>query len=116
VAVDAVGPADPEAEVEQPLLQGEDVVTAGQAAGNVGEQPVTEPPAGFVEDPVGERADDAVDGQPTLLLEGAHRPVEVGVEGVTRHARVGGGRLVVPVEGGQQRADLGDGRAGVAEP
>ena len=68
----AVDPADLEAEVEQPALQGVDVVAGHQVAGQVGQDPVAEPPAGLVEATEGQRADDAVDGQAALLLEGAY--------------------------------------------
>ena len=74
VAVDA---ADPEAEVEQPALQGVDVVAGHQVAGQVGQDPVAEPPAGLVEATEGQRADDAVDGEAALLLEGAYGELDV---------------------------------------
>ena len=69
VAVDA---ADAEAEVEQTALQGVDVVAGDEAARQVGQDPVTELPPSLVETSEGERADDAVDRQAALLLEGAY--------------------------------------------
>ena len=41
-----------------------------------GQHPVAEAPACFVEHTVGLAIDDAVDPQPTLLLEAAHRAVD----------------------------------------
>ena len=71
----AVDAAAVEAHVEQPLLQRADVVAGHQPRGHVGQDPVAEAPAGLVQRVVGRAADDAVDGEPALLLERAHRAV-----------------------------------------
>ena len=111
----AVDPADLEAEVEQPALQGVDVVAGHQAAGQVGEDPVAELPAGLVETTEGQRADDAVDGEAALLLEGAYGELD----GAVVHALgIGDGVTTVvekadPVE---QTGDLGDGGTRVPVP
>ena len=117
VAVDA---ADPEPEVEQPPLQGVDVVAGHQVAGEVGQDPVAEPPAGLVEAAEGQRTDDAVDGQAALLLEGAYGELDALV--VRRLGGADAGLLgdissvaqkIDPLE---QTDDLGDGGTGVPEP
>ena len=89
-AEDAVDATGVEAHVEQPLLQGGDVVADRRVPDGVLEDPVTERPARLVEQPPGLRADDAVDAGPALLLEVAYGPVEGVVEGVGR-ARPGRG-------------------------
>lgn len=43
-----------------------------------------QPVGGFLQGPVGGIADNAVDEQPAVLLEGAHRVVELGVEQLGR--------------------------------
>ncbi len=80
----AVDPADLEAEVEQPALQGVDVVAGHQPPGQVGQDAVAELPAGLVETTEGQRADDAVDGEAALLLEGAYGELDVAVVHTTR--------------------------------
>src|SRR5690606_25463083 len=71
---------------------------------------VTEAPAGGVKRPPGLRPYLAVDTEPPTLLEGAYRPLGVGVE-VVEVRRVGGAEQVEADEDG---ADLGDGRPPVA--
>ena len=83
-AEDAVDAAGVETHVEQPLLQGGDVVTDRGVPDGVLEDAVTEGPARLVEQPPGLRADDAVDAGPALLLEVAYGAVEGVVEGVGR--------------------------------
>jgi hypothetical protein len=79
----------------------------------MGQQPVTEVPARLVEDPVGLRSDDAVDGQSPLLLEGPDRPVHLRVEDHLARRRTAA--VGQQAERGQQSADVGDRVAGVAE-
>src|SRR5680860_684980 len=69
VTEQTVDPADLETEVEQPLLEGDHVVTGHQVAHDVREQPVPEPPSGLVENAVRRGPDDPVDGESALLLE-----------------------------------------------
>ena len=46
----------------------------------MGQDPVAEAPAGLVEAAEGQRPDDAVDGEPALLLEGADGELDAIVE------------------------------------
>ena len=74
---------------------------------------------GLFERTVGGLADHAVDEEATLLLEGAHRVVEFGVEQLGQDMPAGGQVRVVGIvdeaERRQRRPDLGDGRAAAAE-
>ena len=79
-AEQAVGPAGGEAEGVQAPLQLGDVVAGHEVAGDVGEHAVAELPARLLEAPEGVRPDDPVDGDPALLLEGAHGTIELVVE------------------------------------
>jgi len=82
----------------------------------VGEDPVAEPPASLVEAPEGQRSDDPVHGEPALLLEGAHRELDVVV--VRRPARSRGvlGRSIAQkTDPREQTGDLGDGGTRVPE-
>ncbi len=88
--VDAAGV---EAQAEEALLQLGDVVPVDEMAGGVPQQPVAEPPASRVERGEGPGADDPVDEQPALLLEGADRGVEPVVEGLGRAVERRLGRL-----------------------
>ena len=74
-AEQAVDPAAVEAHVQQPLLQGGDVVAGHQPGRHEEQDAVAEPPAGLVERVVGPRPDDAVDREAALLLERAHGAV-----------------------------------------
>jgi hypothetical protein len=107
-AEDAVGPAGVEAQLQQALLQGSDVV-AHERPGGQREQPVAELPAGGRQRAVGLRAHDPVHGEPAALLELAQRPIGRLVEDVV------GGDLGEQVEAVQQRLHVGDGGTPVAE-
>ena len=115
VAVDA---ADPETEVEQAALERVDVVADQQVAGEVGQDPVAEPPARFVEAPEGQRADDAVDGQAALLLEGAYGELDASVElrASPSWSEITGCAVVQQIDPLEQTGDLGDGGTRVPEP
>ena len=108
-----VHPADLEAEVEEPALQGQDVVAGEQAPWKVHQHPVAEGPPGLVEGAEGGQVDHPVGGETALLLEGPHRALDLDV--VVAVGRAGG---AVGQETGlhQTVADLGDGVALVAEP
>jgi hypothetical protein len=77
---DPTRPARVVAELEQPLLEGEDVVAAHRGGDEQCEHPVAEPPPGLAQLPVRGGADDAVGDEPAALLEGAHRVLERDVE------------------------------------
>ena len=81
----------------------------------MGEDPVTELPAGLVEPTEGQRADDAVDGEAALLLEGAYGELDVAVV----HTLGIGDRVTTVVEKAdpiEQTGDLGDGGTRVPVP
>ena len=80
----AVGATGEHPEPQQLALQLEHVVAELQVAGHVPQDPVADPPPGGVERPGGVGADDAVGVQPAVLLEGAHRELEVVVERLGR--------------------------------
>ena len=114
----AVHAADLEAEVEQAALQRVDVVTDQQVAGEVGQDPVAEPPARLVEAPERQRTDDAVDGQAALLLEGAYGELDAPVvlRGHLELVEVTGCAVVQQTDPLEQTGDLGDGGTRVPEP
>src|SRR6059058_5063910 len=67
-AEDPVTTTGIKAEVEQPLLERDDVVTDVRVVQRVGQRSVAEAPPRLVERAVGLLANDAVDAQPALLL------------------------------------------------
>ena len=86
----------------------------------MGQDAVTEAPAGLVETTEGQRADDAVDGQAALLLEGADGELDAVVV-----RRLGGtdaglvrdiGSVAQKIDPLQQTDDLGDRGTGVTVP
>ena len=108
VAVDQAGV---EPEILQPGLQGGDVVAVHRRAELMVQRAGAEPVRRLLQRTVGRLADDAVDQQPAVLLEGAHRMVEIVVEHVHRDVLAGGQVLVGVVDHAQRRQrspDLGD--------
>ena len=79
-----------EAEVLQPGLQRRDVVTVERGAELVIQRARAEPVGGLLQRAVGGLADNAVDQQSAMLLEGTHRLVEFVVEQLERHMPAGG--------------------------
>ncbi len=75
-----VDQAGVEPEILQPGLQGGDVVAVHRGAELMVQRAGAEPVGRLLQRAVGRLADDAVDQQPAVLLEGAHRVVEVVVE------------------------------------
>ena len=59
-AEDAVDAADLEAQFREPALQAQDVITRLRIGDHVGQQSVTQPPAGLVQHSIGRGADDAI--------------------------------------------------------
>src|SRR5664279_1154878 len=68
-AEDAVTSAEIEAHVQEPLLEVGDVVARERVADRMEQHAVTQPPPRLVQRAVGFRSDDAVRGEPTVLLE-----------------------------------------------
>ena len=82
------------------------------------ERPRAQAVGGLFESTVGGLADHAVDEEAALLLEGAHRVVEFGVEQLRQDVPAGGQiriGIVDQTERRQRGPDLGDGRAAAAE-
>ena len=79
-----------EAEVLQPGLKRRDVVAEHRRAELVVECAGAEAVRSLFQRTVGRLADDAVDQQPAVLLEGAHRVVEFVVERIERDVPTGG--------------------------
>ena len=108
VAVDQVGV---EAEILQPRLQRRDVVAVHRCAELMIQRARAEAVGRLLQRAVGRLADDAVDQQPAVLLERAHRMVELVVEHVERDVLAGGQVVVGIVDHAQRRQrgpDLGD--------
>ena len=85
-----VDQAGVETEVLQPRLQCGDVVAVERGTELVIQRARAEPVRGLLQRAVGGLADNAVHQQPAMLLEGAHRLVELGVEDLERHVPAGG--------------------------
>src|SRR5262249_28096947 len=96
-------------ELEQPLLQDAHVIADDRMVGDERDDPVAEAPTGGVDRLVRLRPDDAVDGQPAVLLDGPDRQVRLVVEDAA------GRRAVEQQAQRHQRAtDLGHGGTSVA--
>ena len=93
-----------------------DVVAGQEIPREVGEDAVAEPPARLVEATERQRPDDAVDGEPALLLEGAHGKlyavVEEGAQGWLTLER----SIAQKTDPLEQTGDLGDCGTGVPVP
>ena len=84
-----VDQAGVETEVLEAGLQCGDVVAVKGGAELVIQRARTEPVRGLLQRAVGGLADDAVDQQSAVLLEGTHRLVEFGVEQLESHVPAG---------------------------
>ncbi len=84
----------------------------------MGQDPVAEPPARLVEAAERQWADDAVDGQPALLLEGAYGELDATVvrRSLLELLEVTGCAVVQQTDPLEQTGDLGDGGTRVPEP
>ena len=106
LAEDAIGAPTVEAHARQASLEVHDVIPADEVARGEGKNAITQTPTGFLQVPEGLRSDDAVHGDATLLLEGAHSLIDRVIE------IIAGGRLE-QAEASEALADIGYFRAGV---
>ena len=100
-----------EAEILQPGLERGDIVAVHRCTELMVQRACAEAVRSFFERTISRFADDAVDEQSTVLLEGAHRMVEIVVERIKRDVFTGGQVRIGAIHQPQRRQccpDLGD--------